>query len=270
MCKFFTPKPFTHPSSSPLGPLTAYIDVTIGELLQKVKHDLAQKHRKADEQETCPICMCELYEDLQSLPEEKVEEITRRQMEQEVPIEVVIMGKCTDHCFHRECLEMQMKQGKSIRCAVCSVIYGVLEGEMPPGEMQWRLEPRQSCEGYEEYGMWEIRYKFPNGKLPNKQKYTGTSRHAYLPDSPQGREVLALLVKAFERRMSFIVGTSVTTGQTNTVVWSGIHHKTSPSGGPFGYPDPTYLNRVTLECADRGVVIESAEEVANIVKNSVG
>ena len=62
----------------------------------------------------------------------------------------------------------------------------------------------------------------------------------------------------------------MTTGQTNTVVWSGIHHKTITSGGPFGYPDATYLNRVTLECADRGVTIESPEEVANIVKNSAG
>jgi len=28
-----------------------------------------------------------------------------------------------------------------------------------------------------------------------------------------------------------MVGTSVTTGQQNTVVWGGIHQKTSPHGG---------------------------------------
>jgi len=44
-------------------------------------------------------------------------------------------------------------------------------------------------------------------------KYQGTRRRAYIPDIPEGREVLALLVKAFERKLSFLVGTSVTTGQ---------------------------------------------------------
>jgi hypothetical protein len=53
-------------------------------------------------------------------------------------------------------------------------------------------------------------------------------------------------------------------------VWSGIHHKTNPQGGTFGYPDPTYLNRVTLELADRGVTLESDDEVDKIVNNSVG
>jgi len=78
-----------------------------------------------------------------------------------------------------------------------------------------------------------------------------------LPDIPEGRESLALLVKAFERRMSFLVGTSVTTGEKDVVVWS-VHHKTSTHGGSsrFGYPDPTYFNRLKLELADRGVTLD--------------
>jgi deltex-like protein len=85
--------------------------------------------------------------------------------------------------------------------------------------------------------------------------YSGTGRHAYLPDTPEGREVLALLRKAFARKLLFTIGTSVTTGQTNTTVWNGVHHKTSTSGGPayFGYPDPTYFDRVKLELAMKGV-----------------
>lgn len=83
---------------------------------------------------------------------------------------------------------------------------------------------------------------------------------------------MALLVKAFERRHTFIVGTSVTTGQTNVVVWAGIHHKTNTHGGSshFGYPDPHYFNRVQLELADRGVTLESDDEVGQIINNSVG
>jgi deltex-like protein len=78
----------------------------------------------------------------------------------------------------------------------------------------------------------------------NNINYTGTSRTAYLPDTEEGREVLKLLILSFIRRLSFIVGTSLTTGMTDTVVWSGVHHKTSLSGGTFGYPDNTYLSRV--------------------------
>ncbi len=105
-------------------------------------------------------------------------------------------------------------------------------------------------------GVWEISYSFPNGKR-NGVAYKGTGRHAFLPDTDEGREALALLVLSFERRMTFMVGTSVTTGQTNCVVWS-VHHKTSLDGGNshFGYPDPTYFKRLENELADRGVVLE--------------
>lgn len=89
-----------------------------------------------------------------------------------------------------------------------------------------------------------------------------------MPDTAEGRHVLALLILAFERRLTFHVGTSVTTGQTNVVVWSGIHHKTNTHGGSshFGYPDTHYFNRVTLELADRGVTLE-VEEAQKMVKN---
>jgi len=131
---------------------------------------------------------------------------------------------------------------------------------MPTGTMDWKLIPKNKnffCEGYEKVGIWEIRYDFPDGKR-NGVKYHGTRRRAYLPDTPEAREVLALLVKAFERKLSFLVGTSVTTGQQNCVVWN-VHHKTNTHGGSscFGYPDPTYFNRVKLELADRGVVLDS-------------
>ena len=52
------------------------------------------------------------------------------------------------------------------------------------------------------------------------------------------------------------IGTSVTTGRSNTVVWNGIHHKTNTTGGPtrFGYPDDTYFARVKAELAMVGIV----------------
>jgi deltex-like protein len=67
----------------------------------------------------------------------------------------------------------------------------------------------------------------PNPGMP----YYGTSRQAYLPDNREGRQVLALLQKAFELRQVFTVGQSRTTGYDNVITWNDIHHKTSVNGG---------------------------------------
>ena len=44
--------------------------------------------------------------------------------------------------------------------------------------------------------------------------------------------ILQLLQEAFQARMTFTIGTSVTTGDQNAVVWDDIHHKTIMHGGP--------------------------------------
>lgn len=137
------------------------------------------------------------------------------------------------------------------------MVYGNITGDMPPGTMKWEKNMNYTCTGYEGVGSIMIRYEFPDGKRPDQPgvDYTGTARLCYLPNNKEGQEVLALLEKAFLQRVSFVIGTSVTTGQQNTVIWGSIHHKTNTNQGAqrFGYPDPTYLNRVTLECADHGV-----------------
>lgn len=55
--------------------------------------------------------------------------------------------------------------------------------------------------------------------------------------------------------MIFTVGTSVTTGVTNTVVWNEIHHKTEATTNysGHGYPDDNYLTNVLAELAAQGV-----------------
>lgn len=125
---------------------------------------------------------------------------------------------------------------------------------MPPGRMTARIDHHLKCAGHYKYDTIVIDYSFNNGKLDGKN-YTGTYRTSYLPNSKEGREVLGLLKIAFDRKLTFVVGTSVTTGQKNTVIWNGIHHKTSTSGGAvnYGYPDPTYFNRVIEELASKGV-----------------
>ena len=51
--------------------------------------------------------------------------------------------------------------------------------------------------------------------------------------------MLALLQIAWDRCLTFTIGTSVTTGASNTIVWNEIHHKTESTSNytGHGYPD---------------------------------
>jgi deltex-like protein len=104
-----------------------------------------------------------------------------------------------------------------------------------------------------------IRFDLASGiqdhRHPNPGQYfSGTSRVAYLPNTPHGWEVLGMMQQAWDYKHMFRVGTSITTGQSNTVVWNDIHCKTSLCGGAFGFPDAGYLDRVTEELRDVGIV----------------
>lgn len=58
----------------------------------------------------------------------------------------------------------------------------------------------------------EITYNIPSGTLLNGTRYHGTSRIAYLPGNKEGIKLLTMLAEAFRRRLTFKVGTSITTG----------------------------------------------------------
>lgn len=133
-------------------------------------------------------------------------------------------------------------------------------GGMPNGTMDWSTI-EQSCGGFESFKTIQITYSFNNGKKADGTSYTGTSRQCFLPCSPEGILIFHMLIDAFRRRFSFVVGDSLTTGRKNTVVWAGIHHKTSPHGGQFGYPDPTYISRVTEELKSRDIDENSIKDI---------
>lgn len=64
-------------------------------------------------------------------------------------------------------------------------------------------------------------------------------------------------------------------GRDNCIVWNGIHHKTNTEGGStkYGYPDPTYFNRVKLELALKGVRLDEDPakvllEIAQVQKDA--
>ncbi len=45
----------------------------------------------------------------------------------------------------------------------------------------------------------------------------------------------------------------LTEGRDNVVTWNDIHHKTCPTPGEHGYPDPNYLDSVTQDLAQHGI-----------------
>lgn len=120
----------------------------------------------------------------------------------------------------------------------------------------------QKVPGYESSstGTWQIQYSFQSGVNPKTNvSYQGEGRQAYLPKCAKGDEVLALLQIAFARKLVMTVGFSPTRNQDNVVCWNGIHHKTRMTGGTasYGYPDETYLDRVTDELKLKGVSFSS-------------
>ena len=142
------------------------------------------------------------------------------------------------HEFCSPCLDDLKKSGHYL-CPSCRQPFAAVSGNQPrQGTMTVsHTNSGQPLPGYPNCGVVVIQYHFPHGTQeigqPNPGKaYSGTSRTAFLPDNAEGNDILRLLRKAFDARVTFTVGRSTTTGCDNTVVWNDIHHKTSMSGGP--------------------------------------
>ncbi len=168
------------------------------------------------------------------------------------------LDKC-GHKFCKKCIDEYFEKVKRV-CPVCNTFYGQIRGNQPNGRMTYRTLNINLSGFPQNVPTIEITYSIPNGiqghghPSPGSHFY-GTTRVAYLPDNQEGRKVLGLLQKAFDQRLIFTIGQSRTNGADNVVTWNDIHHKTSINGGSagFGYPDPSYLNRVLQELADKGI-----------------
>ncbi|XP_071792845.1 uncharacterized protein [Asterias amurensis] len=164
--------------------------------------------------------------------------------------------KCS-HRFCRLCIDESLKQ--SHLCPLCRAVSAQPKGIQPDGTMTTTTS-QYHLPGYPHNGTITIFYNILSGiqsechPHPGKH-FTGVTRIAYLPDSREGRKVLSLLQKAFDARLVFTVGRSITSGSDDVVTWNDIHHKTSHTGGPsnYGYPDPGYLQRVKEDLAALGI-----------------
>ncbi|KAJ4918952.1 hypothetical protein JOQ06_021296 [Pogonophryne albipinna] len=171
------------------------------------------------------------------------------------------------HQYHLQCLVAMYNNGNkdgSLQCPTCKTIYGVKTGNQPPGKMEYHVIPH-SLPGHPDCKTIRIIYNIPPGiqgpEHPNPGKpFTarGFPRHCYLPDSEKGRRVLRLLLVAWDRRLIFSVGTSSTTGESDTVIWNEVHHKTEFGSNltGHGYPDPGHLDNVLEELKAQGITEE--------------
>ncbi|XP_036595752.1 E3 ubiquitin-protein ligase DTX3L-like [Trichosurus vulpecula] len=189
------------------------------------------KEEEEEEEEICVICM---------------ERIFQKE----------VLPKCK-HAFCGPCIREAMKCRPV--CPVCKTSYGIVKGNQPDGTMTTSYRT-SSLPGYNSCGTIVIHYDMWGGiqteDHPNPGKrYEGTRRLAYLPNNEEGRQVLLLLRRAFDQRLIFTVGQSQASGIKDVITWNGIHHKTLQFGGPenFGYPDPSYLQRVKLELKAKGI-----------------
>lgn len=141
----------------------------------------------------------------------------------------------------------------------------VKTGNMPTdGQMMWTQRAEMILPGYKNScgGTIVIKYVFNNGVQddshphPGKPFYAkGFPRHSFLPDNDKGQRVLRMMITAFQRRLTFTIGRSITRGEEDCVVWNGIEHKTvgHDNGSGHGYPDPEYLDRVIRELEQYGI-----------------
>ncbi|KAK1340981.1 LOW QUALITY PROTEIN: hypothetical protein QTO34_017381 [Cnephaeus nilssonii] len=186
---------------------------------------------EAEEQEsTCPICLGEIQN-------------------------AKTLEKCR-HSFCEGCITRALQVKKA--CPMCGRFYGQLVGNQPQnGRMLVSKDATLLLPSYEKYGTIVIQYVFPPGvqgaEHPNQE--FGILAPLGWPTSRTALRVLTLFRKAFDQRLTFTIGTSMTTGRPNVITWNDIHHKTSCTGGPqlFGYPDPTYLTRVQEELRAKGI-----------------
>ncbi|KAJ3043081.1 putative E3 ubiquitin-protein ligase dtx2 [Rhizophlyctis rosea] len=160
---------------------------------------------------------------------------------------VVQVEKC-GHLFHKTCIDQWVKGQNT--CPYCKVIVheGAPKlGPMPEGMLAYRFLP--------DLGAYAILYDFER----DPGVHSGTTRLAYIPFSEKyGNTILLRLIASFYYHHTFAVGTSLTTGRPNQVVWNGVHHRTQIKG-PFGFPDVDWEGRVSEELDAKGILKKLGE-----------
>jgi hypothetical protein len=168
--------------------------------------------------------------------------------------------KSCGHEFHKDCAILMLATSRL--CPICRSPQNIIRGKMPSGKMTVKIYRSKHCEGFENSGTIVIDYEIFAGTQKayheqHGQRHSNTSRTAFIPHTLEGISLLHRLQEAFRRGLTFTVGTSLTSGEQNQVVWSSIHHKTKLKGGTtnqgYSYPDQNYIKRCNHELDTLGV-----------------
>jgi len=133
-----------------------------------------------------------------------------------------------------------------IKCPFCNNVTGTEFGTCPNGTMTSSVL-KQQLSGFKNCGTISV-----TNVVRGSKHYL--NRTGYLQNSAEGQRALGLLRTAWDRRLIFVIGTNMTSGATNVLVWN-IHHKTGMSGGiqAYAYPDETYMDRLYEELKQYGI-----------------
>mmetsp|Transcript_11672 Transcript_11672/g.25348 ORF Transcript_11672/g.25348 Transcript_11672/m.25348 type:complete len:541 (+) Transcript_11672:101-1723(+) len=153
------------------------------------------------------------------------------------------------HVFHRSCIEASLHHHP--KCPTCGDS-GCIEpplGTSPSGTMHHSILRDKPCPGFADSpSTILIEYDVPHATQKPYHPHPGRNFHgflrrkAYLPNNDAGRDLLTRIIYAWKRGLVFSVGTSKTSGRSDSIVWSSlVPHKTSFKGGPHGWPDEDYL-----------------------------
>ncbi|NXL70204.1 DTX1 ligase, partial [Leptocoma aspasia] len=250
VCLTRAPKPILHPppvSKSDIKPVPGVNGIcrkTKKKQLKKSKtpEDVVRRYIqkvKNPPDEDCTICMERLvtssgYEGVLSPRGIKPELVGK-------------LGKC-GHMYHLLCLLAMYNNGNKVSCTpgLAACRGGVAScGPRAGAESHPGGAEAVPCPGEEVLGVL--------GGCASPCQLAGRCQMGEpRPCLPQ---VLKLLIVAWDRRLIFTIGTSNTTGESDTVVWNEIHHKTEFGSNltGHGYPDPNYLDNVLAELLAQGV-----------------
>ncbi|KAM8924102.1 E3 ubiquitin-protein ligase DTX4 [Pelodytes ibericus] len=164
------------------------------------------------------------------------------------------------HTHHVRCLASLYKDG-TLRCPTCRTLYGMKLGSQPPGKMSFHLIPH-SLPGYTDCQTIRIIYHIAPGVQGPGQPNPGMKfsapdfpLHCYLPNTEKGREVLRLLIEAWDHRLLFPLQPSRVPGVPEAVSTSRIPHKTEFGSNLTGkgFPDSQYLDSVLRQLREWGM-----------------
>ncbi|XP_067657167.1 tripartite motif-containing protein 42-like [Haliotis asinina] len=220
-----------------------YVTTTTDSTQHAVKHDFMSLLNR--------ICV----EASESLGRKELQQYLKQKVEalESEPCRKCLTGKgaITLQCRHIIC-KVCLVVKEQLLCPVCKT------GCMPPGEMNTTVIPDE-LPGNRKYDTIMIRYVFLGGIQAKGHPKPGTQYHgdtftAYLPNSPEGQKVLALLKVAWKRKLTFQIYHDPL---GLYLLKYCIHHKTSKvrdaSKVGDGYPDRDYLRKVQEQLAELGV-----------------